>query len=204
MIVWSGATFILRWSCLDSSFGRLCFFRINKNICFQAWTEINGGNNSIQGIVVEKCFLSFFTSYRIYINEWPWIQQHFTCIKSKACLQNPVCILYIHRSVVTHQSFHFSFFLLFSHHLFLEQQAFKNVHKSCFPLKMGLTFSDTALLSQFGFFRDIDAETFLVSWSVDHQGCIFRLRCSYPELTEDHVLTSAYMLKFLEPSREMP
>ena len=24
-----------------------------------------------------------------------------------------------------------------------------------------------------------------------HQGCIFRLTCSYPELTEDHVLTSA-------------
>ena len=24
------------------------------------------------------------------------------------------------------------------------------------------------------------------------QGCIFRLTCSYPELTEDHVLTSAY------------
>ena len=25
------------------------------------------------------------------------------------------------------------------------------------------------------------------------QGCIFRLTCSYPELTEDHVLTSAYV-----------
>ena len=114
MIVWFGATFILRWSCLDSSFGRLCFFRINKNICFQAWTEINGGNNSIQGIVVEKCFLSLFTSYRIYLNEWPWIQQHFTCIKSKACLQNPVCIFYIHRSVVTYLSFLLFFSFIFS------------------------------------------------------------------------------------------
>ena len=36
-----------------------------------------------------------------------------------------------------------------------------------------------------------------------HQGCIFRLMCSHPELTEDHVLTSAYV-KILEPSREMP
>ena len=35
------------------------------------------------------------------------------------------------------------------------------------------------------------------------QGCIFRLTCSHPELTEDHVLTSVYV-KFLEPSREMP
>ena len=25
------------------------------------------------------------------------------------------------------------------------------------------------------------------------QGCIFRLTCSYPELTEDHVLTNAYV-----------
>ena len=25
----------------------------------------------------------------------------------------------------------------------------------------------------------------------DDQGCIFRLTCSHPELTEDHVLTSA-------------
>ena len=39
---------------------------------------------------------------------------------------------------------------------------------------------------------------------LDQQGCIFRLTCFYPKLTEDHVLTSAYMLKFLEPSREMP
>ena len=25
------------------------------------------------------------------------------------------------------------------------------------------------------------------------QGCIFRLKCSHPELTKDHVLTSAYV-----------
>ena len=25
------------------------------------------------------------------------------------------------------------------------------------------------------------------------QGCIFHLTCSHPELTEDHVLTSAYV-----------
>ena len=28
------------------------------------------------------------------------------------------------------------------------------------------------------------------------QGCIFRLMCSHPELTEDHVLTSAYVKIF--------
>ena len=28
------------------------------------------------------------------------------------------------------------------------------------------------------------------------QGCIFRLTCSYPELTEDHVLTRAYVKIF--------
>ena len=27
----------------------------------------------------------------------------------------------------------------------------------------------------------------------DRQGCIFRLRCSHPELTEDLVLTNAYV-----------
>ena len=36
------------------------------------------------------------------------------------------------------------------------------------------------------------------------QGCIFCLTCSYPELTEDHVLTKMRKLNFLEPSREMP
>ena len=28
------------------------------------------------------------------------------------------------------------------------------------------------------------------------QGCIFRLMCSYRELTKDHVLTSAYVKNF--------
>ena len=39
--------------------------------------------------------------------------------------------------------------------------------------------------------------------TISLQGCIFRLTCSYPELTKDHVLTSAYV-KILESSREMP
>ena len=30
----------------------------------------------------------------------------------------------------------------------------------------------------------------------ENQGCIFRLTCSNPELTEDHVLTSAYVKIF--------
>ena len=35
------------------------------------------------------------------------------------------------------------------------------------------------------------------------QGCIFRLTCSHPELTKDHVL-KVRILKFLELSQEMP
>ena len=35
----------------------------------------------------------------------------------------------------------------------------------------------------------------------DDQGCIFRLTCSYPELTEDHVLTSAYVKFFRTVTR---
>ena len=31
---------------------------------------------------------------------------------------------------------------------------------------------------------------------ISRQGCIFRLTCSHPELTEDHVLTSAYVKIF--------
>ena len=34
-----------------------------------------------------------------------------------------------------------------------------------------------------------------------HQGCIFRLTCSYPELTKDHVLTSAYVNIFRTATR---
>ena len=33
------------------------------------------------------------------------------------------------------------------------------------------------------------------------QGCIFRLTCSYPELTKDHVLTSAYVNIFRTVTR---
>ena len=35
----------------------------------------------------------------------------------------------------------------------------------------------------------------------NHQGCIFRLTCSYPELTKDHVLTSAYVKIFRTVTR---
>ena len=34
-----------------------------------------------------------------------------------------------------------------------------------------------------------------------HQGCIFRLTCSHRELTEDHVLTSAYVKIFRTVTR---
>ena len=33
------------------------------------------------------------------------------------------------------------------------------------------------------------------------QGCIFRLKCSHPELTKDHVLTSAYVKIFRTVTR---
>ena len=35
----------------------------------------------------------------------------------------------------------------------------------------------------------------------EHQGCIFRLTCSHPELTKDHVLTSAYVKIFRTVTR---
>ena len=50
---------------------------------------------------------------------------------------------------------------------------------------------------------DVNGSKFRIKSLCWEQGCIFRLTCSHPELTEDHVLTSAYV-KFLEPSREMP
>ena len=34
-----------------------------------------------------------------------------------------------------------------------------------------------------------------------HQGCIFRLTCSHPELTEDQVLTSVYVKNFITVTR---
>ena len=33
----------------------------------------------------------------------------------------------------------------------------------------------------------------LVEVTMNMQGCIFRLTCSHPELTKDHVFTSAYV-----------
>ena len=38
-------------------------------------------------------------------------------------------------------------------------------------------------------------------WYIKDQGCIFRLTCSHPELTEDHVLTSAYVKIFKTVTR---
>ena len=35
----------------------------------------------------------------------------------------------------------------------------------------------------------------------DDQGCIFRLTCSHPELTEDHVLTNAHVKVFRTVTR---
>ena len=44
-----------------------------------------------------------------------------------------------------------------------------------------------------------------VPWGGDqaplYQGCIFRLTCSHPKLTEDHVLTSAYVKFFRTVTR---
>ena len=42
----------------------------------------------------------------------------------------------------------------------------------------------------------IGAGAALHTYDTSGQGCIFRLTCSYPELTEDHVLTSAYVKMF--------
>ena len=38
-------------------------------------------------------------------------------------------------------------------------------------------------------------------WRDVRQGCIFRLKCSHPEVTEDHVLTSAYVKIFRTAAR---
>ena len=42
---------------------------------------------------------------------------------------------------------------------------------------------------------------FCDSLQCNTQGCIFRLTCSYPKLTEDHVLTSAYVKIFRTVTR---
>ena len=41
----------------------------------------------------------------------------------------------------------------------------------------------------------------IYSMDMSMQGCIFRLTCSHPELTEDHVLTSAYVKIFRTVTR---
>ena len=41
----------------------------------------------------------------------------------------------------------------------------------------------------------------LCNWDTHTQGCISCLTCSYPELTEDHVLTSAYVKIFRNVTR---
>merc|ERR1711963_725042 len=45
------------------------------------------------------------------------------------------------------------------------------------------------------------SKSFLPPFIVDIQGCIFRLTCSHPELTEDHVVTSAYVKIFRTVTR---
>ena len=42
---------------------------------------------------------------------------------------------------------------------------------------------------------------FIICWYHGHQGCISCGTCSYPELTEDHVLTSAYVKIFRTVTR---
>ena len=41
----------------------------------------------------------------------------------------------------------------------------------------------------------------LLKSNMCHQWCIIRLTCSHPELTKDHVLTSAYVIIFLTVAR---
>ena len=41
----------------------------------------------------------------------------------------------------------------------------------------------------------------LVEVTMNMQGCIFRLTCSHPELTKDHVFTSAYVEIFRTVTR---
>ena len=49
------------------------------------------------------------------------------------------------------------------------------------------------IMSSYGQARDKEYLNKLFLPSTPPQGFIFRLTCSYPELTEDHVLTSAYV-----------
>ena len=60
--------------------------------------------------------------------------------------------------------------------------------------------AEKIVLSGLVFVRKI-ARMVLRCHACDTQGCIFRLTCSYPELTEDHVLTSAYVKFFRTVTR---
>ena len=75
-------------------------------------------------------------------------------------------------------------------------------------LRANLKLIDRLIFAGFYFISYLNLTRVYLCRQITHsgrqQGCIFRLTCSYPELTKDHVLTSAYMLTFLEPSREMP
>ena len=55
----------------------------------------------------------------------------------------------------------------------------------------------------FGFSRihTLPIKILIIPLSSVSQGCIFRLTCSHPELTEDHVLTSAYLKIFRTVTR---
>ena len=46
-----------------------------------------------------------------------------------------------------------------------------------------------------------ESSTLLRYKELSSQGCIFRLMCSHPELTEDHLLTSAYVKNFRTVTR---
>ena len=67
----------------------------------------------------------------------------------------------------------------------------------------GLVFSTNAFMSIYEKYENFPIQypflNIFKTKSYKGQGCISCGTCSYPKLTEDHVLTSAY-----EPSREMP
>ena len=58
------------------------------------------------------------------------------------------------------------------------------------PLEYTMTEAEAALNYSVLFFYIFQLSPTL------NQACIFRLTCSHPELTKDHMLTSAYVLDF--------
>ena len=70
--------------------------------------------------------------------------------------------------------------------------------RNCTP-SLGTTWRQSSWKSNKHFFTDKRFTKYLCC--PDFQGCIFRLTCSYPELTEDHVLTSAYVKIFRTVTR---